>query len=85
MRLTLEIVPVHIADRGLSGTLPKARWDRIRRGVAQAHGRRCAACGVTSRRGGTLHCHEVWYYDLSTIRPPTPDEVEARRVGGKIR
>ncbi len=85
MRLTIEIVPVHIADRGLSHTLPKARWNRIRRGVAEAHGHRCSACGVPSRRSGTLQCHEVWEYDLDTVRTPTPEEVEARAAGGKIR
>jgi len=83
LKLTLEIVPFYILDRGLSYALPKARWERIRRGVAVAHGHRCAACGVTSRRSGPLQCHEVWEYDLNTVRPPTPDEVEARGVGGK--
>ncbi len=85
LRLTLEIVPMHIADRGLSGTLPKARWDGIRRGVAEAHGYRCAACGFGGRRESPLQCHEVWEYDLDTVRPPTPEEVVARKAGGKIR
>lgn len=85
LRLTLEIVPGYIADRGLSSTLPKARWDRIRQRVAEGHGYRCAACGSAGRRGNPLQCHEVWEYDLSTVRPPTPDEVEARSSGGKTR
>lgn len=83
LRLTLEIVPPYISDRGLSYVLPKARWDRIRRGVAEAHGHRCAACSVTSRRSGPLQCHEVWEYDLGTLRGPTPDETAARNVEGK--
>ena len=82
LRLTIEILPVHIAGRGLSSTLPTVRWDRIRRNVAEAHGHRCAACGI-SRWGARLQCHEVWEYDLDTVRPPTPEEVEARSVGGK--
>ncbi len=83
MKMTLEIVPPYILDRGLSHALPKNRWERIRRAVAEEYGHRCAACGVTSRRGGPLQCHEVWEYDLSTTRPPTPEEVEARSFGGK--
>ncbi len=84
LKLTLEIVPPYILDRGLSYALPKARWDRIRQRVAEDHGYRCAACGFGGRRGSPLQCHEVWEYDLDTARPPTPDEVEARRAGGKI-
>ncbi len=83
LKMTLEIVPPYILDRGLSHALPKNRWERIRRGVAEEYGHRCAACGVTSRRSGPLQCHEVWEYDLSTTRPPTPEEVEARSFGGK--
>ncbi len=84
LKLTLEImVPFYILDRGLSHALPKNRWECIRRAVAEEHGHRCAACDVTSRRGGPLQCHEVWEYDLSTTRPPTPEEVEARSFGGK--
>lgn len=82
LRFALEIVPLHIADRGLSATLPKARWERIRQRVSEEHGHRCAACGI-SRWGARLQCHEVWNYDLATVRPPTPEEVEARSARGK--
>lgn len=59
LRLTIELVPATSWGANLRDVLPRTEWDRLRRQVYAASGRRCAVCGA----GGRLHAHELWDYD----------------------
>jgi hypothetical protein len=62
LRLGIEPIPVSSRLASLARLLPRARWNRIRRGVYRKAGYRCRICG----KQGRLHCHEVWQYNQQT-------------------
>ena len=63
MRLKLRIEPLPASTWGISlaNKLPYNEWKEIRQKVYRDAGYRCEICGATDR---TLHCHEVWVFDL---------------------
>ena len=62
LRLGIEPIPASSRLASLAKLLPRARWNRIRRGVYRRAGYRCRICGRQKR----LHCHEVWQYNPQT-------------------
>ena len=63
IKLTIELVPRTCWYANLRKTMPKGKWDRLRRTVYAKASYKCEICGATDRR---LHCHEMWTYDDKT-------------------
>lgn len=63
MRLKLKIEPIPQFTWGISlaNKLPKEEWDELRQKVYRDANYTCEICGSTNK---TLHCHEVWEFDL---------------------
>lgn len=63
--LTPNLVPEPLWGRNLRALLRKAEWDRIRKSVYEACGKRCTICGSAGRRW-PVEADEVWHYDDAT-------------------
>jgi len=60
LKLTIELVPSTSWYDNLRKMIPRAKWDKLRKGVYAEYRHRCGICGADSSR---LNCHEIWEYD----------------------
>jgi len=58
----IELVPKTSWHKALKDTLPKRKWEKIRRRELERAGYKCEICGYS---GKGLICHEIWHYDDS--------------------
>lgn len=57
--LQIELIPHTAWRESLYRTMPKDKWDGIRKKCYADYGYKCGICGAE----GQLNCHEIWHYD----------------------
>lgn len=60
-KLSIELIPSALWERNVRTALRESAWDRLRKQVAGAAGRRCEICGGVGTRH-PVECHERWEY-----------------------
>lgn len=63
-KLQVQLIPKSSWFKNLRNVLPREEWDKLRKETYAAYGYYCAAC----RTKGKLHAHEVWKFDLRTMK-----------------
>lgn len=53
------MVPLSSWGSSLRNSLPRTRWDKLRKEVHERNGGKCEVCAS----GEKLHCHEHWEFD----------------------
>jgi hypothetical protein len=65
MRLTIELVPQPCWYSNLRNKMTRAAWDLLRTLVYATYNDRCGICHASKHISGvTLHCYEIWQFDL---------------------
>lgn len=63
LKLTINLLPRGAWGNGLSSTLPKNDWNRLRDFCFKRFENKCAICGAENVE---LDAHEVWIFDKQT-------------------
>ncbi|MFH1285366.1 MAG: HNH endonuclease, partial [Candidatus Micrarchaeota archaeon] len=58
-KLEIELVPCSTWWSNLRKTIPKKKWDTLRKKVYAQYHNKCGICGAKRK----LNCHELWSYD----------------------
>jgi hypothetical protein len=59
LKLQIEMVPLSSWGSSLRNSIPRTRWDKLRKEVHERNGGKCQICGSVER----LSCHEHWEFD----------------------
>ena len=62
LKLQIEMVPLSSWGKSLRNSIPRSRWDKLRKEVHQKNGLKCEICGSSEK----LNCHEHWEFDETT-------------------
>jgi len=62
LKLQIDMVPVSSWGQSLRNSIPRGRWDKLRKEVHQKNELKCEICGSSEK----LNCHEHWVFDEVT-------------------